>query len=162
YWVSYTYLDTKIKYLDFPYAIRPAFSTPHTASIAVKRFFPALSMNFNVSYSFATGRPYYFVKNNGADNSYIADQGTAKTYSNMNVSFAYLFSMFKNWKHKDFTGIGLGMNNVFGRNQVFGYNYGLTGTNKLPVTLPATRTFYFGIFMGFGTDTRDDFINQNL
>ena len=162
YWVSYTYLDTKRKYLDYPYAIRPAFSTPHTASIAVKRFFPALSMNFNVSYSFATGRPYYFVKNNGADNSHIADQGTTKTYSNMNISFAYLFSMFKNWKHKDFTGIGLGMNNVFGRNQVFGYNYGLTGTNKLPVTLPAARTFYFGIFMGFGTDTRDDFINQNL
>jgi hypothetical protein len=162
YWISYTYLDTKRKYLDYPYAIRPGFSTPHTASIAIKRFFPQLSMNFNVSYSFATGRPYYFIKNNGAGNSYIADQGKTKTYSNMNFSFAYLFSMFKNWKHKDFTGIGLGMNNIFGRNQVFGYNYGLTGNNKLPITLPAARTFYFGIFMGFGTDMRDDFIEENL
>ncbi|HTE26165.1 TonB-dependent receptor [Flavitalea sp.] len=162
YWISYTYLDTKRKYLDYPYAIRPGFSTPHTASIAIKRFYTDLSMNLNVSYSFATGRPYYFINNRSGGVAEIQDQGTTRTYSNMNISFAYLFSMFKKWKHKDFSGIGLGMNNVFGRNQVFGYNYGLTGANKIPISLPATRTFYFGIFMGFGTDTRDNIMDQNL
>ena len=80
----------------------------------------------------------------------------------MNLSFAYLFTMFKKWKNKDFSGIGLGMNNVFGRAQVFGYNYSYDGNNKAPITLPAARTFYFGLFMSFGTDKRDDFINNNL
>ena len=37
YWITYTYLDTKRKYLDFPYAIPPSFSTPHTFSVVVKK-----------------------------------------------------------------------------------------------------------------------------
>lgn len=161
YWISYTYLDTKRKYLDYPYSMRPGFATPHTASIAVKRFFTDLSLNINLSYSFATGRPYYFIRPTQSG-SIIADKGTTRTYSNMNLSFAYLFTMFEGWKHKDFSGIGWGVNNVFGRTQVFGKNYGVTGANPVPVTLPAARTFYFGIFMGFGTDRRDDIMNDNL
>jgi vitamin B12 transporter len=161
YWISYTYLDTKRKFLDYPYTVRPSFSTPHTASIVIKRFFTDLSLNINMSYSFATGRPYYFIRNtNGSP--LIADHGTTRTYSNMNLSFAYLFTMFPKWKHKDFSGIGWGVNNVFGRTQVFGYNYGVSGASRVPVTLPAARTFYFGFFTGFGTDRRDDIINDNL
>ena len=46
--------------------------------------------------------------------------------------------------------------------RVFGYNYSYNGINKVPVTLPATRSYYLGIFMTFGIDRRDDFINDNL
>ncbi|MCW3119261.1 MAG: TonB-dependent receptor, partial [Chitinophagaceae bacterium] len=60
------------------------------------------------------------------------------------------------------TGIGFGMNNVLGSKQVFGYNYSYNGNNKTLITLPATRFYYIGIFMSFGIDRRDDFINQNL
>jgi hypothetical protein len=83
-------------------------------------------------------------------------------YDQMNVSFAYLFTMFKSWKNKDFSGIGLGMNNVFGTKEIFGYNFSYNGLNKIPVTLPATQSFYIGLFMTFGIDRRDDFINEKL
>ena len=162
YWITYTYLDTKRKYLDYPGSLNPTFSSPHTASIAVKRFFQDINLSANLSYTLAAGRPYYNIQTDGLGKPELIEKGITNTYSGMNLSFAYLFSMFKGWKNKDFSGIGFGMNNVFGRKQIFGYNYSHNGLYKLPITQPAARTFYLGIFMSFGIDRRDDFINENL
>jgi hypothetical protein len=54
------------------------------------------------------------------------------------------------------------MNNVFGNRQVFGYNYNYEGSEKTAITLPAVSSFYIGVFIGFGTDRTDDFLNENL
>jgi vitamin B12 transporter len=162
YWITYTYLDTKRKFLDYPYALQPDFATRHTASIAIKRFFSEIGLSANMSYTFATGRPYYDIKTGADEKPVLLNKGTTNIYNQMNVSFAYLFTMFKRWKNKDFSGIGLGMNNVFGSKEIFGYNYSYNGLNKIPVTLPATRSFYIGLFMTFGIDRRDDFINEKL
>ncbi|MDF2188065.1 TonB-dependent receptor [Paraflavitalea sp. CAU 1676] len=162
YWVSYTYLDTKRQYLDYPARLQPAFATPHTVSLAVKRFFRQLNLSANGSFTWATGRPYYNLQKDATGTAYVFDQGTTNQYAALNLSFAYLFTMFKGWKNKDFSGIGFGMNNVFGRQQVFGYNYSFDGLTKLPVTQPALRTWYAGLFMSFGIDRRDDLINENL
>lgn len=162
YWISYTYLDTKRKFLDYPYALHPDFTTPHTASIAIKRFFSNINLSANMSYTIATGRPYYNIQTGTAGKPVLMNQGTTNMYNQMNVSFAYLFTMFKSWKNKDFSGIGLGMNNVFGTKEIFGYNFSYNGLNKIPVMLPATQSFYIGLFMTFGIDRRDDFINEKL
>ena len=162
YWISYTYLDTKRDYLDYPYAIRPNYTTPHTLAIALKKFFQEINLSANLSYTYATGRPYYNIQKNTDGHTAIYDQGTTNAYSGMNVSFAYLFSLFPKWKNKDFSGIGMGMNNILGTQQVFGYNYSANGINKIPILLPARRSVYLGIFMSFGIDRRDDFINDNL
>jgi vitamin B12 transporter len=162
YWITYTYLDTKRKFLNYPYSMEPTFATPHTASIAIKRFFPNINLNANMSYSLATGRPYYDIRTDEAGKNAVYDKGTTNWYNTMNLSFAYLFSMFKKWKSKDFSGIGFGINNVFGTKQIFGYNYSYDGTHKVPITQPATRSYYIGIFMSFGIDRRNDFINEKL
>jgi len=54
------------------------------------------------------------------------------------------------------------LNNVFGSKQIFGYRYSYNGLNRMPITQPATRSFYIGLFMSFGIDRRTDFINENL
>lgn len=162
YWFTYTYLDTKRKYLNYPFEIQPNFATPHTASIAIKRYFQDLNFSANLSYSIATGRPYYNFQTSADGKSIIADQGKTNMYNQMNLSFAYLFTIFKNWKNKDFSGIGFGMSNVFGTKQIFNYKYSANGLYKEPVTLPSTRSFYIGLFMTFGIDRRDDFINEKL
>ena len=161
YWVSYTYLDTKRRYLDYPYALRPNFTTPHSAFVAIKKFFPDISFNANLSYTIATGRPYYNIQTSDGV-SVIHDQGRTNTYNAMNLSFAYLFSIFPKWKHRDFSGIGFGINNVFGSRQIFGYRYSYNGVNKTSITQPAARSFYIGLFMSFGVDRTEDFIDQNL
>jgi hypothetical protein len=162
YWISYTYLDTKRKFNNYPYLLQPDFTTPHTASLAVKRYFQDLNFNVNLSYSVATGRPYYNIQNNESGSPYVFNSGKTNIYNQVNLSFAYLFQMFKKSKHPAFSGIGWGMNNVFGSKSVFGYNYSYNGLRKMPITLPATRSYYLGIFMSFGIDRRDDFINENL
>ena len=59
YWISYSYLDTKRDYLNYTGQLMPNFAATHTASIVTKRFFTDLKAGFNITYSFATGRPYY-------------------------------------------------------------------------------------------------------
>jgi vitamin B12 transporter len=162
YWITYTYLDTKRKYLDFPYAIAPSFSTPHTLSLVVKKYFQDINLSANMAYTIASGRPYYDIQNTASGSPYFSDQGTTPLYHVMNVSFAYLFSIFPKWKNKEFSGIGLGCNNVFGSKEVFGYYYSYNGMNKMAITPPAVRSFYIGLFMNFGIDRRNDFINENL
>ncbi|HEV3222016.1 MAG TPA: TonB-dependent receptor [Puia sp.] len=162
YWITYTYLDTKRKYLDFPYAIAPSYSTPHTLSLVVKKYFQDINLSANMAYTLATGRPYYDIQNSVSGSPFFYDEGTTPVYHVMNLSFAYLFSIFPKWKNKEFSGIGLGCNNVFGSKEVFGYYFSYNGTNKMAVTPPATRTFYIGLFMSFGIDRRNDFINENL
>ena len=162
YWISYSYLDTKRQCLDYPYRLQPSYTTPHTFSIAVKKFFPDLNFNVNISYALASGRPYYDMRKDNSDKTIIYDNGTTKMYNSMNLHFAYLFTLFKKWKNKDFSGIGFGANNVFGTKQVFGYNYSYNGLNKVAVTLPAPRYYFIGLFMTFGIDRRNDLMNENL
>ncbi|CAL1516451.1 TonB-dependent receptor plug domain-containing protein [Chitinophaga sp. MM2321] len=163
YWITYTYLDTKRDFMNYPYALSPSFAAPHTGTIAIKKFIQSISTSVNVSYAVAAGRPYYDIRYNPAINSWqLYDQGTTKAYSVMNLHVAYLTSFFKHWKRKDFSGFAFGVNNLLGTRQVFGYNYSYDGRNKMPVTLPATRNYFIGVFMSFGIDRTDDFLNDNL
>jgi len=162
YWISYTYLDTNRKFLDYPYSIRPNFSTPHTLAIAMKKYFPDINFSANASYTLATGRPYYNIQTDASGYPVIADHGTTNTYNGLNLSFAYMFSIFHHWKNKDFSGIGFGLNNLMGVKQIFDYRYSYNGEHKVPVMLTAPRSYYIGFFMTFGIDRREDFINENL
>jgi vitamin B12 transporter len=163
YWITYTYLDTRRDYLNYPGEIRPYFAAPHTATIAIKKSFPEINSFVNASYAFATGRPYYNIRYSNAENAYkIYDQGTTKGYNVLNLQLVHLFSIFKSWKQKPFSGVSIGANNLLGTRQVFGYNYSANGNIKLPVTLPATRFFYAGIFMSFGIDRTKDITDNNL
>lgn len=162
YWISYTYLNTQRDYLNYPYALQPGFTTPHTAAVVVKRYFQDLNFNINLAYNFATGRPYYDIRTLSGEHSRVYDQGKTNTYHNLNLSGAYMFSIFPKWKRKDFSGIGFGINNILGSKQVFGYQYSYNGFNKVPIAPPATRSYYIGIFMSFGIDRTEDFIDNNL
>ena len=51
YWISYSYLDTKRDFLNYPFAIEPSFATKHTASLVVKKFVTNIKTQFNASYT---------------------------------------------------------------------------------------------------------------
>lgn len=162
YWITYTYLHTQRDHLHYPYALQPGFTTPHTAAVVVKRYFQDINLNINMAYNFATGRPYYDIRAVQGGAGHIYDQGTTRNYHNLNLSGAYMFTLFPKWKRKDYTGIGFGVNNILGSKQVFGYQYSYNGLNKVPVMPPATRSYYIGIFMSFGIDRTEEFIDNNL
>jgi hypothetical protein len=162
YWISYSYLDTKRDYLNFPYAMQPNFAAKHTANLVIKKFVTKLKTQFNGSYTFATGRPYYNIRLDNSSNKFvIADQGKTIPYHSMSFSVNYLPSIGKQGANR-FTVFVFSVNNVLGTNQVFGYNYSYNGERKESILPPAKRFFFFGCFISFGVDRTEDVINSNL
>jgi hypothetical protein len=159
YWLTYTYLDTKRKYLDYPQQISPSFTSPHTFTIAIKRFFQGISTNVNVSYSYAAGRPYYDIRAGSDAGTRIYDSGTTQPYNVLNLHVSKMMSFFRKSKFKDYSGFAFGANNVLGTRQVFGYNYAYNGQFRTPVTLPATRFYFIGVFMSLGIDRTEDLLD---
>lgn len=156
YWISYSYLDTKRDYLNYPQKLQPSFAATHTASVVLKRYFTKINTGFNFTYSYATGRPYYNIAySNGKYD--IADQGKTIDYNNLGFSMNYLTKI-----KKAFAVIVLSATNVLGNNLVYGYNYSHDGLNKVAITPPAQRFYFAGLFLSWGVDRRQDAINNNL
>ena len=156
YWISYSYLDTKRDFLNYPAAIQPPFAANHTASFVFKRFVLPWKTQFNLSYNFATGRPYYRIAN-----AIITDQGKTINYNSMSFSVNYLPTITKK-NAKNFAVWVLGINNVLGQNQIYTYNYSNDGSKKEAVTPPSKRFVFIGCFLSFGIDRTQDAINNNL
>jgi hypothetical protein len=156
YWVSYSYLDTKRDYLNFPTQLQPNFAANHTASLVVKRFVTSINTGFNFTYTYATGRPYYNLMQSG--NKYVvADQGKTIDYNSLGFSLNYLTSL-----GKAYAVIVGSVTNVLDSKQIFGYNYSHDGLNKQAVTPAAPQFFFLGVFLSWGVDRRQDAINNNL
>ncbi|MBA4166271.1 MAG: TonB-dependent receptor [Chitinophagaceae bacterium] len=162
YWVSYSYLDTKRNYLNYPGEIAPTFAAKHTASLVVKRFVTKIKTGFNFTYSYATGRPYYrFVYNDAGKTFSIGDQGMTKPYNSLGFSMNYVPSVGKT-NAKLFWVLVASVTNVLRSDQVYGYNYSYNGAYREPVNPPAKSFYFIGAFFSWGVDRTQDAINNNL
>ena len=161
YWISYSFLDTKRDFLQYPTAIAPSFAAKHTASLVLKKFVTGLKSMFNASYTYASGRPYYNLTRNNAGEPIIADQGETKNFNNLSISINYLPNIAKKGANK-FTVFVFSINNVLGSNNIFGYNYSNDGKNKQAILPPSKRFIFLGCFLSFGIDRTEDAINNNL
>ena len=162
YWISYSYLDTKRDFLNYPTELQPNFAAKHTVSLVTKRFVTEWKTGFNFTYTFATGRPYYnFVLDNATSKYSIADKGTTKNYNNLGFSVNYLPNLGKQ-NAKIFWVLVASVTNVLGANPVFNYNYSYNGAIKQPIGLPAPRFYFIGCFLSWGVDRSQDAINNNL
>lgn len=162
YWISYSYLDTKRNYLNFPGSITPSFAAVHSASFVAKQFVLKWKTGFNLSYNFATGRPYY---NLGYDNNQgkyvVKESGRTINYNSLNFSLNYLPNLGKKAANS-FNVWVFSITNLLGQNQVFGYNFSQLNSNKIPILPPAKRFIFIGCFLSFGIDRTQDAINNNL
>ncbi len=149
YWISYTYLDTKRKYRYYPELLQPTFATPHTVSVVYKQAIPSVKMSVGFTYTFATGRPYYYFNNpptyNGPD-----IKGTTINYNNLSINGSYLTSIKGN-----FTVVFLGVNNILGINNVYGYRFSPDASIRTPITPQSLRTIFIGMFVSIGTKVED-------
>ena len=161
YWVSYSYINSKRDYLNYPKQLQPNFVANHTASVVMKRFYTSIKSGFNFTYSYATARPYYNLMVNNNNKYFIADQGKTKSYNSLNFSAEYVPSIGKT-NAKTFIVLFASMTNVLGANQVYGYNYSRNGMYKEAVTPPAKRFYFVGCFLSWGVDRTQDAINNNL
>lgn len=162
YWISYSYLDTRRDFLNFPVAIQPNFAAKHTGSLVMKKFVTAWKTGFNMTYTYSSGRPYYnIINDNGAQK--FTDMGKTDDYHNVSFSLNYLPKLFnQNAGASRYTVLVLSVNNIFGLKQTYGYKYSYNAIRKEPI-VPPSRTFVFiGLFISFGVDNTENIINNNL
>lgn len=137
YWISYSYIDTKRDYKNFPTSATPDFVADQTLSVVTKYFVTDWKSQISLTNSFSTGRPY----NNPNETKFM--NGKTKSYNSLSLSWAYLLTTQKI--------LYFSVSNVLGTQNVFGYDYArnpdATGTyNRQAVTPTADRFFFVGFF----------------
>jgi hypothetical protein len=160
YWVSYSFLDSKRDFLNYPMSLKPSFAAEHTVSVVAKRFFPNLKFGTNLSFNYAKGRPYYNIISDNGKNI-IRNEGSLKDFSSLNLSFNYLPNIGKK-EAKAFTIFVLSISNVLGRKNIYGYNFSTDGNYRTAVVPPVNTFVFVGMFISFGVDKTQDAINNNL
>ncbi|WP_306618283.1 TonB-dependent receptor [Chryseobacterium ginsenosidimutans] len=164
YWISYSFLDSKRDFMNYPFSLKPNFASEHTISVVAKRFVPKWKTGFNFSYTYAKGRPYYDIATqdvNGEPQYYVRHEGSLKDYNALNFSVNYLPNLGKK-DAKAFTVLVLSVSNILGSKNVYGYNFSTNGSRNSAVVPPVNTFVFIGAFISFGVDKTQDAINNNL
>lgn len=160
YWISYSFLDSKRDFLNYPVSLKPNFAAEHTLSVVAKRFIPEWKTGVNLSYTYAKGRPYYDIVTQN-DKNIIRNEGRLKDYNALNLSFNYLPNIGKK-DSKAFTIFVLSISNILGTKNIYGYNFSQNGSRSSAVVPPVNTFVFVGMFISFGVDKTQDAINNNL
>jgi vitamin B12 transporter len=155
YWVSYSYLDTKRRWLDYPFNVQPGFAATHTASLVVKKFVDAISTHFSMSYTYASGRPYY--NPNRPLKDFMKDRTIDFNTMGFQVNYLTQFG-------KAYTVLIFNMSNVIGNRQVYSYRFANTPDadghyGSEAITPMAKRFFFVGVYISIGNDRRKQVID---
>ncbi len=145
YWISYSFLDTKRKFLDYPEEVTPTFAAQHILSVVGKYYFSQINTQFGATYRYISGWPYYNPNSAG----FLSDVSPA--LHNLSLNASYLASLWGN-----FTVFFISWDNAPGFDQIYGYQYSSDGNNMLVDQAPVKSAVFFGIFMSilYGDDRR--------
>jgi vitamin B12 transporter len=150
YWISYTYLDTKRLYLNYPKEVMPPFAAKNTATLVFKKFFEKLNLSTGFTYTYASGRPYY----NPNNPTFMGDKTIDYNVLGINAALLHQYG-------KCFAVLALSVTNVIGNQQIYGYTYSFDAQRREAITPPSKRSFFIGLFLSFGQDRSKDVINNN-
>ena len=147
YWLSYSYIDTKREYKNFPTAATPSFVADHSLSLVTKYFITDWRSQIGFTNSFSSGRPY----NNPNETQFM--NGKTKAYNNLSFNWAYLISQQKI--------LYFSVSNVLGTQNVFGYDYARNPDsngfyNRKEIIPTADRFFFVGFFWTISKDKKDN------
>ncbi|PTX43365.1 outer membrane cobalamin receptor [Christiangramia gaetbulicola] len=143
YWFSYSYIDSKRDYRDFPEKATPNFVATHSASLVTKYWIEDLKSQLGFSYNYASGRPFEDPNTTGFLNEKTPD------YHNLSFNIAYLISQQKI--------LYFSVSNILGRDNIFGYQYSNTPGNdgtfsSRAIRQAADRFFFVGFFWTISTN----------
>jgi hypothetical protein len=145
YWVSYSYLETKRNYRDFPTAATPTFAPKHNMAVVYKHWLSKWHTSAGATYAYSSGRPF------NDPNTTVFNGGKTPAYHDLSLTASYVTNIKGNMTVLHFM-----LNNVFGNEQVFGYQYAKSPnatTGRMEgkaITTGAKRFFFVGCFISIG------------
>ncbi|MDO5970472.1 TonB-dependent receptor [Flavivirga aquimarina] len=147
YWVSYSLLDTKRDYKNYPVESQPNFANTHNISVVGKYWIDDWRSQVGFSYALASGRTYTNPNESGFLNN------KTKPYNSLSINWAYLISPQKI--------LYASVNNVLGFRNINGYQYAdtpdLNGYFNRRALKPAADQFFFvGFFWTISEDKKSN------
>lgn len=149
YWLSYSYIDTRRFYKNFLTEATPDFISDHNLSLVGKYWIPKWQTQINMTYAYASGRPYYNPNNDNMGSGFLADR--TSDFHNLSFTVNYLTHV-KKW----FTVVYAGVDNVTNRKNVFGYRYNVDGTRRYAQYPAIFRSFFVGVNFSLTEFDRDE------
>lgn len=143
YWISWSFIDTKRKYLHYPDKVTPGFVANHNLSLVTKYWVESLRSQAGFTYNFSSGRAY----NDPNSLSFMGEK--TKNFHNLSFNWAYLLS--------DQKILYFSVSNIPGTKNSFGYEYA-TSPNEVGIyesreIVPvADRFFFIGFFWTISKD----------
>ena len=138
YWLSYSYLDTRRDYLNYPYSASPRFASKHNLSVVYKHWIQKWRTLFGASFNYSSPRSY------NDPNLKTFNSEKMKAYQSLNLNASYLY--------RENVIFYASATNVLGYKQEFGYRFSDTPNNegiyeKSLITPPADRFFIIACFI---------------
>lgn len=151
YWVSYSFVDAKRDYMNFPTAATPSFVAKHNISVVVKRFIPSIRTMFGATYNFASNRPFHNPNKAGFQND------KTPNFHDLSLNAAFLINQH--------TILYMSSSNVLGRDNVFGYNYASKPNengiyDRQAVGQVAKRFIFVGLFITLTKEGKENQLNN--
>ncbi len=148
YWVSYSFVDSERNYQDFNSLATPSFLSKHNFSLVVKHFVESLRTQFGTTFNYGSSRPFHNPNRPGFQND------RTPNYQDLSLNAAILL--------KQNIIIYLSSSNIFGRDNIFGYEYANQPNtdgiyDRQPIRQGAKRFIFLGLFI---TLTKDGQENQ--
>jgi len=132
-WLSYSYLKSRRRWKEFPDLRPPYFDITHNLTLVAK-YNPTPHLGLGMTYRYATGKPY-----TPAPGQYNTKR--VPDYEKLDISLSYLCSLFEG----NITVLYLGVSNLLGRENIFGYRYSPDYSQREPVKSSFRRSVYFGM-----------------
>lgn len=145
YWVSYSYINTKRLYKNFPVEATPDFISDHTLSVVGKYWFAKLNSMLSATYSYASGKPYY----NPSNLVFLGDK--TSDYHNVSLQVSHLRS-FGKW----FAVFYVSVDNVLNTKNIYGYRYSADGQSRYPIEPALYRTIFAGVNISLSKFDKDE------
>lgn len=145
YWVAYSYIDTKRLYENYLSMAVPSFVSNNNLNVLAKYFIDALQVNIGISYTYASGRPYY----NPGNPNFLGDR--TPDYQDLAANMSYLLTI-----GKLFAVAYISVDDLTGRKNIFGYNYSFDGQQRFPIVPPLYRYIYAGFTISLSKFSQEE------
>ncbi len=143
YWITYSFIDTKRQYKDYPEKVTPNFISAHNFSVVGKYWVGKISTQLGFAYTAASGRPY----NNPNSAEFMSEK--TKMYSDLSLNLSHVFYI-----GNQYSVLYCSVNNVFGNENVISYRpSGVADAqgsySLIPVKRDLKRMVFVGLFLSF-------------
>jgi outer membrane cobalamin receptor len=138
YWISYSFLDTKREYLNFPEKSAPSFASKHNFAFVYKHWVRKWRSLIGASFNYSSPRNF------DNPNTVAFNAEKMKAFQSLNLNYTFLY--------RENIIIYASASNVLGYKQEFGYEYASTPNAEgvyaqRLIEPPAPRFFIIGCFI---------------